>query len=209
MQIDPREYLSLPLEAHALLEDIPLHDVWAINLRKGRTDRTVLDVAEIFNDQFRSLSSFPVKVLFGIRSALGRTLGWDGKSELAGSRLFQARRLSEDQRERSLTEPGTSLGPFRLVYAFRQELVGEVRNATVHAFSCQVLQPLPDSYRFFWAIYVAPVSAWTPVYMSVIDPFRRWIVYPTILRKLQQVWEGREMQAQRRGGGEISQSNSG
>ena len=192
MQINPREYLSLSLEAHVLLEDIPLHDVWAIDLKRGPTERTVLDVVEIFADPAQSLSSLPVKILFGIRSAVGGVLGWDGTRESAPTHGSRLSRLSPDQRERSLAEPGTPLGPFQLIYAFPHELVGEIRNATVHAFTCQVLEPRADSYRLFWAICVAPVSGWTPVYMGLIDPFRRWIVYPTILRRLQLAWDRRE-----------------
>jgi len=128
MQIDPREYLSLSLEAHVLLEDIPVHDVWAIALKRGPAERTVLDVVEIFGDSAQSLSSLPVKILFGLRSVVGGVLGWDGTRESAPAQGSRISRLSPDQRERSLAEPGTALGPFQLIYAFPHELVGEIRN---------------------------------------------------------------------------------
>ena len=38
------------------------------------------------------------------------------------------------------------------------------------------------------AIYVRPVSSLTPAYMALIDPFRRWIVYPQILHKVREQW---------------------
>jgi hypothetical protein len=36
---------------------------------------------------------------------------------------------------------------------------------------------------------VKPVSALTPLYMAIIEPFRRFIVYPSILRRIRDAWE--------------------
>ena len=66
--------------------------------------------------------------------------------------------------------------------------MSEIRNATVHAFSCMALVPLASGYRLYWAIYVKPVSRLTPLYMVLIEPFRRFIVYPAILRRLRTRW---------------------
>jgi hypothetical protein len=97
-------------------------------------------------------------------------------------------KLSNDQRDRSLAKPGTPDGPFRLLYLFSEEVLGEVRNATVHAFSCMAIQRTASGYRFYWAIYVQNVSRFTPVYMALIEPFRRFVVYPAILRRLRACW---------------------
>jgi len=35
---------------------------------------------------------------------------------------------------------------------------------------------------------VRSVSRFTPVYMAVIDPFRKVVVYPSILRSLRATW---------------------
>ena len=40
----------------------------------------------------------------------------------------------------------------------------------------------------FWAIYVLPVSVWTRPYMTLIDPFRRRLVYPALLRRIHESW---------------------
>jgi hypothetical protein len=40
----------------------------------------------------------------------------------------------------------------------------------------------------YWAVYVKPVSWLTPVYMAVIEPFRRFVVYPAILRQIRRAW---------------------
>jgi hypothetical protein len=40
----------------------------------------------------------------------------------------------------------------------------------------------------YWAIYVKPVGRLTPVYLALIDPFRRFVVYPALIRDIQAVW---------------------
>jgi hypothetical protein len=40
----------------------------------------------------------------------------------------------------------------------------------------------------YWAIYVLPVGWITPWYMRLIDPFRRLIIYPNVLREAQRRW---------------------
>jgi hypothetical protein len=43
-------------------------------------------------------------------------------------------------------------------------------------------------YRLYWAVYVAPVSRFSPIYMAMIEPFRRFVVYPSILGRLRRAW---------------------
>jgi hypothetical protein len=43
-------------------------------------------------------------------------------------------------------------------------------------------------YRLYSAIYVKNVSRFTPLYMALIEPFRRFVVYPAILRRLRSAW---------------------
>ena len=37
-------------------------------------------------------------------------------------------------------------------------------------------------------VYVKPVSRLTGAYMALIDPFRRWIVYPALIRRFEAMW---------------------
>jgi hypothetical protein len=66
--------------------------------------------------------------------------------------------------------------------------VAEIINATVHAFLCAALVPTEGGYRLYWGVYVKPVSRWTSTYMALIAPFRRYIVYPSILGGLRREW---------------------
>ena len=69
-----------------------------------------------------------------------------------------------------------------------REAISEIRNATVHAFSVSALVERPGGYRFYWAIYVRPVGRITSWYMKAIDPFRRLIIYPAVLRQVRAAW---------------------
>jgi hypothetical protein len=123
--------------------------------------------------------------LFGLRRLIGLAFGWDRPVRESSN----APRLSEAQRRRSLVAPGTSEGPFCLLYEFENESLGEIRNATVHAFACMALVPRANGYRFYLGVYVEPVSWLTPLYMAAIEPFRRFIVYPSMLAQLRAGWE--------------------
>jgi hypothetical protein len=118
---------------------------------------------------------------------LGRIFGWDREPGEAsqGSFLHQ---LSTADRESSLVTPGAREGPFRILYVSRQEAVSEIRNATVHAFSVFALSEASSGYRLYWAIYVRPVGRITAWYMRLIDPFRRAIIYPAVLRHIRSAW---------------------
>ena len=84
--------------------------------------------------------------------------------------------------------PGTMEGAFRVLYRFEDESLSEIRNGTVHAFLCFAFQAHEAGYRVYWAIYVKPVSRLTPIYMAAIDPFRRMVIYPAIIRRLERAW---------------------
>jgi hypothetical protein len=74
---------------------------------------------------------------------------------------------------------------FRVVYTFENESLLELHNRTAHAAALTALAQTGDGYRFYLAVYVARSSWITPFYMALIDPFRKWIVYPAILRSVE------------------------
>lgn len=161
MRIPPAEFLALDLEVHARLKGVPLRDVSVVDLSDGGDDRTIADVRRLL-DAVKAGAPLPVRMLVGLRRLLGRGFHWDG--------------------------PGPALRP---LYERPYEMVSEARNATVHAFSCMALQRRPGGYRLFWAVYVENVSAFTPFYMAVIEPFRRFVVYPAILKSIRAAWTSR------------------
>ena len=75
-----------------------------------------------------------------------------------------------------------------MLYVFANEALSELRNATVHGFLALALTPRPEGYTLYMAVYVSPVSRLTPFYMALIEPFRRFIVYPALCRSAQRRW---------------------
>jgi len=186
MRVKPADFQRLNLRCHALLRDVPLHDVWAIPLNGGGPGRSIQDArAALFGD--RRLPNFAVRELFRLRWAVGRAFGWDDERHDPPSGSY-VNRLAEADRSQSQVAPGTREGPFRVLYVLGEEALSELRNATVHAFLALALTPSPGGYTLYMAVYVKPVSRLTPLYMVLIDPFRRLVVYPALGRHAQQRW---------------------
>jgi hypothetical protein len=183
MRVSPAEYLSLKLRAHELLRGIPLYDVTVVDLPGGGPGRTVADVRAL---EARAPPSRIAKVLFGLRWFLGRVFGWDRTGMRREDSLVS--RLSDQDRRNSEVLPGTRQGAFRIVYQFPGEMLSEIRNATVQGYVCVALAPTVTGYRLYWAVYVIPVSRLTRPYLMAIEPFRRFLLYPAMLRRLRQAW---------------------
>ncbi|HVN39851.1 MAG TPA: DUF2867 domain-containing protein [Myxococcota bacterium] len=184
LRVDPAEYLALDLEAHALLRGVPLRDVSVVDLPGGGEGRKVADAKRLlFASERRGLAS---RALFGFRFWLGRVFGWDRP---VSERLYSDARVPDALRRRSLVPTGTRDGLFRVLYELPREALGEVRNATVHGFVCSALVPRAGGHRFYFAVYVAPVSRFTPLYMAAIEPFRRFVIYPAMLARLRAAWQ--------------------
>jgi uncharacterized protein DUF2867 len=185
MRVKAADFRRLDLRCHALLSDVPLHDAWAIPLQGGGPGRSIQDARAVVFD--RRPPHLAVRGLFALRSALGRAFGWDDERHNPSS-VSYVHRLAEADRSRSLVAPGTREGRFRVLYVLGDEALSELRNATVHAFVTLALTPRPGGYTLFLAIYVKPVSRLTTLYMALIDPFRRLVVYPALGRQVQQRW---------------------
>lgn len=183
-----QEFAALPLRAHAFLADVPLHDVWAVDLPRLAAPVTL---AEFYRraGASRSGAGFPppVRALFRLRFLLGRLFDLESAPPNAGAASFVARLTPEDRAGSSLAA-GTPDGLFRLVYRFENEQLVEVHNRTAHAAAVSALAETADGYRFYFAVYVANAGWITPLYMALIDPFRRWLVYPALLKNVRATW---------------------
>jgi hypothetical protein len=128
-----------------------------------------------------------VQGLFRLRERIGALLGWD-QQRRAWTAESYTHRLSPADRARSTVAPGTPDGRLSLLYRFEDEQLSELRNATVHAFSSLSIRQISDGYLAYLAVYVQPVHRFTRLYMRAITPFRRLVVYPAIIRKVQSAW---------------------
>ena len=189
MRIDPGEFRARPLRVHALLHDVPLEDAWAIPLSGGGAGRTIQDLRAVMVGA-REAAPAVVQALFRLRARIGALFGWD-RQRPAWNAASYADRLSPADRAQSLVAPGTPDGSFRLLYRFEDEQLSELRNATVHAFASLSIRRTPDGYLAHLGVFVRPVHRFTRLYMGAIAPFRRLVVYPAIIRKMQTAWAER------------------
>lgn len=186
-QVSAREFEELPLRVHTFLAGVPLHDVWAINLPRWRGGITLDEfLRATAGREFEP--SRAVRLLLSFRFFVGRMLGWDRGPAASTPQDTFATRLTEADRARSLSPAGTKDGPFRVVYRFENERLLELINRTAHGAALSALVQTADGYRFYFGVYVRNVSRLTPVYMRLIDPFRKLIVYPSLLRSMRARW---------------------
>jgi uncharacterized protein DUF2867 len=185
-QISTHEFERLPLRVHDFLAGVPLHDVWAVDLPRRRSGITLAEF-------LRAAGASPftpspvVRALLNIRLFVGRLLGWDREPGASVRETFAARLTTAD-RSKSLLPAGTREGPFRMVYRFENEQLLELTNRTAHAAALSALVETARAYRFYFAVYVRSVGRLTPLYMALIDPFRKLIVYPSLLRSVRRTW---------------------
>jgi len=181
-----QELERLPLRVHTFLAGVPLHDVWFVDLPGWRAGVTLDDFLRTANNCLFTPSSL-VRMLLGIRLFVGRFFDWNRKPAATAAKTF-ATRLTDTDHSRSLVAAGTKDGFFRVVYRFENEQLVELVNRTVHAAALSTLVETATGYRFYLGIYVRSVSRFTPFYMALIDPFRKMIVYPSLLRSVRARW---------------------
>jgi hypothetical protein len=197
-QVSTQEFERLPLRVHSFMAGVPLHDVWAIDLPRWRGGVTLdeflqtpnnckLDACGCSKSSALFTPSPLVQILLNIRFFVGRFFGWDHEPAATAWKTF-ATRLTDTDHSRSLVPAGTSDGFFRVVYRFENEQLVELINRTAHAAALTSLVETATAYRFYLAVYVRKVSRLTPFYMALIDPFRKLIVYPSLLHGVRARW---------------------
>jgi Protein of unknown function (DUF2867) len=185
-QISTQEFERVPLRVHDFLAGVPLHDVWAVDLPRTRSGIT-LD--EFLRTASSCLLTPPplVRALLNIRLFVGRLFRWDREPAAAAWESF-ATRMTTSDRSKSLAPAGTREGLFRVIYRFENEQLLELINRTAHAAALSALVETANAYRFYFGVYVSSVSLFTPVYMALIDPFRKLVVYPSLLLTVRARW---------------------
>ena len=190
MRVPHEQFRALDLEVHAILSDVRLRDVTVVDLPAGGAGRTISDVRALMARGKWMAANPMVRFLLALRLLLGRLFRWDADIHTHPETSYLYR-LSSDIKRRSILAPGSPDGHFRLLYVLERESLAELRNATVHAFLALVLIETSLGYRLYIAVYVKPVSWLTPLYMALIEPFRRFIVYPAMVRGVRRAWEDR------------------
>ncbi len=172
----PTEYLRLDLHAPGLTAGFPLHDVWQVDL-EGTRELSIQDLRRLATPEAARLLGLQVRALLRLRSVLGHIFRLDGTSRRSpGSDLVDS--VPSAVAAASQVPPGTVQGPFTTLYALPHEAAYEASNRTVHAILVVVLVTSSGRQRLLWATHVKPIGRITAIYMKLIDPFRRTLVYP-------------------------------
>lgn len=177
------------LRAHSILAGVPLRTLSRIDLSGGREAMTIREISSVigFGEQVEVEVGPVTRILFWLRSMIGRLLHWDDAAELVDS-LSYLSRLNENDRARSVIEPGKTLGISRVLYCFENEYLAEIINRTVHCFWLLVSEKTSTGYALYIAIYVKKLNWFTPIYMALISPLLRWVVYPSMEEGIKRRW---------------------
>ena len=180
---------------HQLAPDFELLDVWALPTPGGPDDfPRLVELMRSF-DPTRSASPI-VRALFAIRFRVGAILGWDSAGSSLGSRVPTLReRLPADLREATAEAGPLRLG-FEPVYLVDDEAALEIANRTVHGvLHLGWVEDGEGGYRGQMAILVKPNGLLGRAYMAAIEPFRHAIVYPQMMREIEQRWRAMSSEA--------------
>ncbi|RDH79146.1 DUF2867 domain-containing protein [Mycolicibacterium moriokaense] len=188
MKLPDTAHFARPWRIHEIAGDFRLEDVWALPTPGGPQDFPLLIEMVSSFDEARERASV-VGVLFAIREALGRVLGWDDtRADPNRPSLLQT--LPVDLRAcPSAVRPALGFTP---LYQLADEWAAEVVNQTVHGVVH--LGWVPDGsggYRGQMAVLVKPNGLLGRAYMAAITPFRYLIVYPRMLKAIGEKWLSR------------------
>ncbi len=203
MRIPTEEHREHEWRVSTLAPDFELLDVWRYPIELERSiplDRFIDFMQSSQRDLVSSRGA--AGALFRLRAALGKILGWDGDAgkpflalPIPGCTETSLRdRLTEldraDALQASPVESTDAARPaFRPVYRLENETLLEISNSTVHALMHFGRVPISATH---WSpqlgVYVKLRGRLGRYYMSLISPFRHYIVYPAMMRSAKKGW---------------------
>jgi Protein of unknown function (DUF2867) len=185
MRLPNSAHTAQPWRIHEVARDFRVEDVWELPVTGGPDDFSRLVEGFASADPSQGAPG-PVRALWLIRWRLGQLLGLDDEAGGLGSRVPTLRdRLPEDLRE---APPGPEFAslPFKSLYLLEDEWAAETANRTVHGVLH--IGRVPDGtggFRARMAVLVKPNGLLGTSYMAAITPFRRLIVYPSMMRRIE------------------------
>jgi Protein of unknown function (DUF2867) len=198
MRLPNSEHESRPWRIREIARDFTLEDVWALPAygRAGDFHTMIELMASGDPEQGPSVAT---RLLWQLRWLLGKLFGLDEPSEalpIPGTQITSlSERLPEDLRG---TVDGMAFErlPFTPLYRTDSEFAAEISNKTVHGVMHLAWVELADGgFQGQMAVYVKPRGSFGTAYMKLIKPFRHLIVYPALMRQVEQTWNARTQRA--------------
>jgi len=208
MRLPNAAHESRPWRIREIASDFILEDVWALPVHGRAEDfQKLLELVAFGNPA--DTESLPTRVLWRVRDLLGSCLGLgrisaliDGGSDDGAGKLpipgttetSLTERLPEDLRNTAADLKFGSL-PFAPLYRTDIEFAAELSNQTVHGvMHLAWVEQGEGHYQGQMAVYVKPRGRLGEGYMALIKPFRYWIIYPALMRKIERDWSSRPAQ---------------
>ncbi len=185
MRLPDSAHTAQPWRIHELTRDFRLEDVWELPATGGPDDFPRLVEGFASTDPAQGAPG-PVRALWFIRWKLGELLGLDDADTGLGSRVPTLRdRLPADLREAPRGPEFASL-PFESLYLLEDEWASEIANRTMHGvMHIGRVADGTGGFRARMAVLVKPNGLLGTAYMAAISPFRRLIVYPAMMRRIE------------------------
>ncbi len=193
MRLTTEQHAALPWRLPEIAPDFQLLDAWALPADGAEDDFG--DLVQLWSKLDPAEESSGVsRFLFQLRERLGQWFGWDDQSNtlpIPGCPESSLRdRLPPGMPPLPVSERSKS--PFVPVFRTSNEWTAEISNSTVHAVLQLGWVPRPDGgFRGQMGVYVKTRGWFGRFYMAAIAPFRHYIVYPALLRRVGRLWEGR------------------
>ena len=204
MRISNAAHEARPWRIREIAPDFKVEDVWALPVHGGAEDfQTLLEIM-VSLDPANS-ESLPTRILWCARDRLGAwfDLGRvsapidDGRADAGGQLPIPGTtetslidRLPEDlSNTADLIFDST---PFAPLYRTDDEYAAELSNRTMHAvLHLTWVDQGEGRYRGQMAVYVKPRGSLGKGYVALVKPFRRWIIYPALMRQIERAWNTR------------------
>ncbi|MFF4196787.1 DUF2867 domain-containing protein [Nonomuraea sp. NPDC001831] len=190
MRLANAVHTGRPWRIHDIAGGFELEDVWAIRTPgAGQEDfSAVLAALRDAGD-----GPLPVRLLLAVRWKLGALFGWDRASAGVGRRVPSLRDRLPADLPRVPRGSDAGLAPFSPVYALDDECALELANRTVHAVMHLAWAPAAGGgHELRMAVLVRPNGLLGRCYLAAITPFRRIIVLPAFVRRLERAWLERD-----------------
>lgn len=201
MRLPNAAHESRPWRIREITPDFRLEDVWALPVYGGADDfESLVEVMATLDPT--ETPSKASRLLFDFRFLLGRWFGWDDAARTlpipGQTATTLADRLPNDLRD---TANDLELGSAKLeglgvhfapIYRTDIECAAELSNQTVHGvIHLAWVDRGGGRYQGQMAIYVKPRGVFGKGYMALIKPFRYLVVYPALLRQIEDAWNAR------------------
>ncbi len=192
-RLDPQEHRVQSWRIGEIAHDFELIDVWRLPAQGRREEFGDLPALLLSEPTAKSATAKLTGFLFAVRLQAGQLLGWDDQAlPIPGCTEMSLRERLPTDLPAPPIDPSDKHLDFQVVFQTDVEYAAELSNKTVHAvLHLGWVEDSPDQYHGQLGVYVKNRGRLGRLYMAAIAPFRHYVVYPALLRHVDQGWRRR------------------